>query len=222
MAAGLTVLHPNYRGSDGYGRRWQLANRWLMGQGEVLDVAAGHEFLVRHGCDPSRIAITGRSWGGFHTMAAVTQFPELWAVGVAGVPFFDFIDSQVDTAIRDDLRWWDLQNTGDIEKDRAKLMYYSPINHLDRVEAPLLLLGGALDPAARRGRSSRWPRSCAGAAASATTSSIRTRATRSAASSTASTTTGARWSSSSSTPARPDGPVTPGRGNAPGAAVSAA
>ncbi len=146
LAAGLTVLHPNYRGSDGYGRRWQLANRWLMGQGEVLDVAAGHEFLVRRGCDPERIAITGRSWGGFHTMAAVTQFPELWAAGVAGVPFFDFIDSQLDTSIREDLRWWDLQNTGDIEKDRAKLMYYSPINHLDRVEAPLLLLGGALDP----------------------------------------------------------------------------
>jgi dipeptidyl aminopeptidase/acylaminoacyl peptidase len=146
LAAGLTVLHPNYRGSDGYGRRWQLANRWLMGQGEVLDVAAGHEFLVRHGCDPERIAITGRSWGGFHTMAAVTQFPELWAAGVAGVPFFDFIDSQLDPNIREDLRWWDLQNTGDIERDRAKLMHYSPINHLDRVEAPLLLLGGALDP----------------------------------------------------------------------------
>ena len=96
VAAGLTVLHPNYRGSDGYGRRWQLANRWLMGQGEVLDVAAAHEFLVELGCDPARIAITGRSWGGFHTMAAVTQFPDLWAAGVAGVPFFDFIDSQLD------------------------------------------------------------------------------------------------------------------------------
>jgi dipeptidyl aminopeptidase/acylaminoacyl peptidase len=146
VAAGLTVLHPNYRGSDGYGRRWQLANRWLMGQGEILDVAAAHEFLVRHGCDPARIAITGRSWGGFHTMAAVTQFPDLWAAGVAGVPFFDFIDSQLDPTIREDLRWWDRQNTGDIEKDRARLHYYSPINHLDDVEAPLLLLGGALDP----------------------------------------------------------------------------
>jgi dipeptidyl aminopeptidase/acylaminoacyl peptidase len=101
---------------------------------------------VRRGCDPERIAITGRSWGGFHTMAAVTQFPELWAAGVAGVPFFDFIDSQLDQSIREDLRWWDLQNTGDIEKDRAKLVHYSPINHLDDVEAPLLLLGGALDP----------------------------------------------------------------------------
>lgn len=146
VAAGVTVVHPNYRGSDGYGRTWQLANRWLMGQGEVLDVAAAHELLVRGGCDPGRIAITGRSWGGFHTMAAVTQFPGLWAAGVAGVPFFDFIDSQLDPAIREDLRWWDRENTGDIEKDRAKLEYYSPINHLGDVEAPLLLLGGALDP----------------------------------------------------------------------------
>jgi dipeptidyl aminopeptidase/acylaminoacyl peptidase len=147
VAAGLTVLHPNYRGSDGYGRRWQLANRWLMGQGEVLDVAAAHEFLVEElGCDPARIAITGRSWGGFHTMAAVTQFPDLWVAGVAGVPFFDFIDSQLDPTIREDLRWWDRENAGDIEKDRARLAYYSPINHLNDVEAPLLLLGGALDP----------------------------------------------------------------------------
>ena len=146
VAAGVTVLHPNYRGSDGYGRPWQLANRWLMGQGEVLDVAAAHEFLVRLGCDPRRIAITGRSWGGFHTMAAVTQFPELWAAGVAGVPFFDFIDSALDPAVREDLRWWDRENTGDVEKDRARLEFYSPINHLDAVEAPLLLLGGALDP----------------------------------------------------------------------------
>jgi dipeptidyl aminopeptidase/acylaminoacyl peptidase len=146
VAAGLTVLHPNYRGSDGYGRRWQLANRWLMGQGEVLDVAAAHEFLVGLGCDPARIAITGRSWGGFHTMAAVTQFPDLWAAGVAGVPFFDFVDSQLDPSVREDLRWWDRENSGDIERDRAKLEYYSPINHLARVEAPLLLLGGALDP----------------------------------------------------------------------------
>ena len=146
VAAGVTVLHPNYRGSDGYGRRWQLANRWLMGQGEALDCVAAHDELVRQGCDPRRIAVTGRSWGGFLTMAMLTQFPDLWACGVAGVPFFDFIDAQLDPDIREDLRWWDRQNTGDIEKDRAKLEYYSPINHLDRVQAPLLMLGGALDP----------------------------------------------------------------------------
>lgn len=146
LDAGLTVLHPNYRGSDGYGRRWQLANRWLMGQGEALDTAASWDYLVGLGCDPSRIAVTGRSWGGFMTMAMVTQFPELWACGVAGVPFFDFIDAAVDPAIREDLRWWDRENTGDPVRDKAKLEYYSPINHLERVEAPLLLLAAENDP----------------------------------------------------------------------------
>ena len=146
VAAGVTVLHPNYRGSDGYGRTWQLANRFLMGQGEALDCAASHAYLVALGCDAARIAVTGRSWGGFLTMAMVTQFPELWAAGVAGVPFFDFIDSATDPAIREDLRWWDRENTGDPVKDRAKLEYYSPINHLDRIQAPLLLLAGELDP----------------------------------------------------------------------------
>jgi dipeptidyl aminopeptidase/acylaminoacyl peptidase len=145
-AAGVTVVHPNYRGSDGYGRRWQLANRYLMGQGEALDVVAAHELLVSLGCDPERIAVTGRSWGGFLTMAMLTQFPDLWAAGVAGVPFFDFIDSQTDTDIRADLRWWDQQNTGDIVADRARLEHYSPINHLARVRASLLLLGGQFDP----------------------------------------------------------------------------
>jgi dipeptidyl aminopeptidase/acylaminoacyl peptidase len=65
---------------------------------------------------------------------------------VAGVPFFDFIESQMDQAVREDLRWWDRENSGDLERDRARLEYFSPINHLDRLKAPLLLLAAANDP----------------------------------------------------------------------------
>jgi len=146
LAAGCMVVHPNYRGSDGYTRRWQLANRYLLGQGEAQDCAGAFDFLVEQGCDPDRIAVTGRSHGGYLTMQMLTQFPELWACGVAGVPFFDHIDAQVDPAVRDDLRWWDVENCGDMVKDRARLEYYSPINHLDRVTAPLLILAADTDP----------------------------------------------------------------------------
>jgi len=146
LDAGFMVVHPNYRGSDGYGRRWQLANRYLLGQGEAQDCAGAHAFLVAMGCDPGRIAVTGRSHGGYLTAQMLTQFPELWAAGVAGVPFFDHIDAQVDPAVREDLRWWDRENTGDLVRDRARLEYYSPINHLDRVSAPLLILAAARDP----------------------------------------------------------------------------
>ncbi len=146
LDAGCLVVHPNYRGSDGYIRTWQLANRYLLGQGEAQDCAGAVDFLVEQGCDPSRIAVTGRSHGGYLTMQMLTQFPELWVCGVAGVPFFDHIDAQVDPAVRDDLRWWDVENCGDLVADRARLEYYSPINHLDRVKAPLLILAAACDP----------------------------------------------------------------------------
>ena len=146
LNAGCMVLHPNYRGSDGYGRTWQLANRYLVGQGEIQDTAGAAGYLIEQGCDPLRIACTGRSWGGFHTMALLTQFPELWACGVAGVPFFDFIFSQLDPKVRDDLVWWDRENSGDLKADRARLEYHSPINHLERISAPVLLLAAALDP----------------------------------------------------------------------------
>jgi dipeptidyl aminopeptidase/acylaminoacyl peptidase len=146
LAAGVVTLSPNYRGSDGYGRTWQLANRWLIGQGEVQDCAGTHDFLVAQGCAPDRIAVTGRSHGGYLTMACLWQFPELWACGVAGVPFMDHIDAQTDPAVREDLRWWDRQNVGDLDKDRDRLVYYSPINHLDRITAPVLLLAAKNDP----------------------------------------------------------------------------
>jgi dipeptidyl aminopeptidase/acylaminoacyl peptidase len=146
LDAGCMVVHPNYRGSDGYGRTWQLANRYLVGQGEIQDVAGAHACLVAQGCDPARIACTGASWGGFHTMSLLTQFPDLWACGVADVPFFDFVWAQQDPAVRADLVWWDKENSGDLEKDRARLEYSSPITHLQRVKAPLLMLAAALDP----------------------------------------------------------------------------
>ena len=146
LEAGCMVVHPNYRGSDGYGRTWQLANRYLVGQGEIQDVAGAHAHLVAQGCDPARIACTGRSWGGFHTMALLTQFPELWACGVAGVPFFDFVWAQEDPAVRADLVWWDRENSGRLPDDRARLEYHSPINHLERIRAPLLIMAAALDP----------------------------------------------------------------------------
>ena len=203
MAAGVTVAASQLPRQRRLWPAWQLANRWLVGQGKRSDCAAAHAFLVELGCDPARIAVTGRSWGGFLTMALLTQFPELWACGVAGVPFFDFIDSQQDPDVRDDLRWWDRENTGDLETDRARLEYYSPINHLDRIKAPLLLLAGELDPRCPPRQIGRSRERSAPAAAVCEPSSTPTRATRSAASSTASTTTGARSSSSSSRRDRP-------------------
>ncbi len=42
---GWTVLEPNYRGSTGYGRTWQIASLFDMGGVDTRDCAAGVEYL---------------------------------------------------------------------------------------------------------------------------------------------------------------------------------
>jgi len=146
LHAGLITINPNYRGSDGYGRSWQLANRYMMGYGDLWDVVGAWDFLVEQGCDPSRIAVTGRSYGGYVTVACLTYYPDLWACGAAGVPFFDWVKAQDDPAIRNDLVWWDRENHGDPVADRQRFLDRSPFYHLERIKAPLLIVAGQNDP----------------------------------------------------------------------------
>jgi dipeptidyl aminopeptidase/acylaminoacyl peptidase len=142
---GWVVLAPNYRGSTGYGREWQLANRYDMGRGDTMDVAAGVDYLVKQGlADPRRIAVTGRSHGGYLTMSCLTQYPERWACGSAVVPFLNWFTSHVNS--RQDLQHWDIENMGDPRKNSVLWRDRSPFFFLHRVQAPVQLICGANDP----------------------------------------------------------------------------
>lgn len=145
VSRGWVVLAPNYRGSTGYGRAWQLANRFDLGRGDTWDVVAGADYLVREGlADPRRIAVTGASYGGYLTMTALTGFPDRWAAGSAVVPFLNWFTEYASE--REDLRQWDRENFGDPEKDRDRYYERSPFFFLDRIQAPVQLICGANDP----------------------------------------------------------------------------
>src|SRR5262249_51788274 len=88
VACGYVVIAPNFRGSTGFGRTFRLANRGDLGGGDLRDVVAAAEWLSASGyVDSSRIAIMGRSYGGYLVLMALTKFPERFAAGVAIVPF---------------------------------------------------------------------------------------------------------------------------------------
>jgi dipeptidyl aminopeptidase/acylaminoacyl peptidase len=141
---GWVVLVPNYRGSTGYGRDWQLASRFDFGGVDTDDVAAGALYLVREGlADPHRIGITGRSHGGYLTACCLTRYPELWAVGSAVVPFLNWFTNH--NEIRPDLQHWDLENFGDPVKDYGLWRERSPSFFLDRLRTPLQLICGRQD-----------------------------------------------------------------------------
>jgi dipeptidyl aminopeptidase/acylaminoacyl peptidase len=145
LSRGWVVLAPNYRGSTGYGRQWQLANRFDLGGGDTADVVAGADYLVREMlADPERIALTGASYGGYLTMTSLTQYPDRWAAGSAVVPFLNWFTEFENE--RKDLQHWDLENFGHPEKDRDLYHKRSPFFFLDQINAPVQLICAANDP----------------------------------------------------------------------------
>ncbi|MBI3244476.1 MAG: S9 family peptidase [Chloroflexi bacterium] len=145
LAEGWAVLCPNYRGSTGYGKEFQTANRFVLGRADIADIVAGADFLIRKGlADPEQIAITGASYGGYMTMAGLTRYPDRFAAGSAVVPFLDWFTEFASE--REDLRYWDLQNMGDPEIDEDRFREASPMFFLHRINAPVQMLAGAHDP----------------------------------------------------------------------------
>jgi dipeptidyl aminopeptidase/acylaminoacyl peptidase len=143
--AGYLVIAPNYRGSTGYGKEFMDANRFDMGGGDLADIVAAAEWIKKSGyADPKKIALVGGSYGGYLTMMGVTKYPDLWAAGVPIVPFVNWF-----TEVKNEdplLQQYDLATMGDPEKNKALWEERSPINFVDRIKAPLLLLAGAHDP----------------------------------------------------------------------------
>jgi len=142
---GWTVLTPNYRGSTGYGRDWQYANRFDLGGVDTDDVAAGAQFLVREKlADPTKIAVSGRSHGGYLTMTSLTQYPERWAVGSGVVPFMNWFNCHERS--RGDLKHWDIEMMGDPNHNHDLWYERSPYFFLDRISVPVQLICGEHDP----------------------------------------------------------------------------
>jgi dipeptidyl aminopeptidase/acylaminoacyl peptidase len=144
VSCGCVVLAPNYRGSTGYGRAFQEASRFDFGGGDMRDVIAAAEFLVREGyAAPGRLAITGASYGGYLTMTALTRYPRMFAAGSAVVPYLNWFTAHDN--VRGDLQYWDLLNFGDPVHDAERYRALSPIFYMDNIVAPVQLIAAAND-----------------------------------------------------------------------------
>ncbi|MET0424530.1 MAG: S9 family peptidase [Actinoplanes sp.] len=141
---GIAVFAPNVRGSAGFGRSFvnadNLANRYAA----IEDVRSCVNHLVDAGiADASRVGCMGRSYGGYLTLAALTWFPDLFAVGidVCGMSnfatFYEHTEPWIAAAA--------VSKYGDPVTDEALLADLSPITRIDRLRAPLMIVHGEND-----------------------------------------------------------------------------
>src|SRR5260370_10944670 len=142
---GYVVIAPNYRGSTGYGKDFEERNRFDMGGCDLCDVVEAARFLEGTGhVARDRIAIMGGSYGGYMTMMGLAKRPEIWAAGVAIVPFVNWF---TEIAHEDpSLREWDLATMGDPVANRRVYEERSPPFSVDSIRAPPLGLAGPHAP----------------------------------------------------------------------------
>ncbi|SEW14751.1 S9 family peptidase [Natrinema salifodinae] len=142
---GYAYFEPNVRGSSGYGAEYAGLDDVENRMDSVADIKACVEWLRDHpAIDPDRIAAKGGSYGGFMVLAALTEYPDLWAAGVDVVGIANFVTFLENTGDwRRELREAEY---GSLAEDRGFLEEISPINNVENIEAPLFVLHGENDP----------------------------------------------------------------------------
>ncbi|CAL9349693.1 Tol-Pal system protein TolB [Streptomyces sp. enrichment culture] len=157
LGRGLDVFAPDVRGSSGYGRSYVDAD---LGRGRfaaIDDVAdcAAHVILAGL-ADPRRLAVMGRSYGGYLTMASLVWHPDLFRTGVAVCGMSDFATFFAGTEP------WIAQSAahkyGHPERDRDLLRSLSPMSRIDALRAPVLAVHGEHDTNVPPGESEQFVR----------------------------------------------------------------
>lgn len=144
---GYAVLQLNFRGSIGYGRAfWEKGFR-QHGRDMQRDLTNGFQWLIDQGiADPKRIAIYGRSYGGYASLAGVTFTAQMYQAAIS----YDGVSNWL-TWLRDCVPPTDpffeqfCIKVGDPTKDRAYLEAVAPALHAHNIKKPIFIAHGAQD-----------------------------------------------------------------------------
>ncbi|MFI5829162.1 S9 family peptidase [Streptomyces sp. NPDC051578] len=144
LTRGMDVFAPDVRGSSGWGRSFVDADLGAGRFAAIDDVADCAAHVVAHGyADPLRLAVMGRSYGGYLTMASLVWHPDLFRTGVAVCGMSDLATFFAGTEP------WIAQSAaakyGHPERDRDLLRALSPMSRIDQLRAPVLAVHGEHD-----------------------------------------------------------------------------
>jgi dipeptidyl aminopeptidase/acylaminoacyl peptidase len=148
---GYAVLQVNYRGSDGFGWKFQSAGFGEWGGKMQTDLSDGVRHLAAEGViDPGRVCIVGASHGGYAALAGATLDTGVYrcAVDVAGpsdlarlIAYGSERQGRQGVGVE---RYWDRYMGAKGQSD-PHLIAISPAFHADKVAIPILIIQGKDD-----------------------------------------------------------------------------
>lgn len=142
-----TVILPNVRGSDGYGRRYLNLDNAEKREDSVKDIGALLDWIgTQPGLDAQRVAVYGQSYGGYMSLAVMTHYSDRLVGGVERYGISDWTTFLQNTeAYRRDNRRAEYGDERDpkMQKVFARI---SPIANVAKITKPMLVMQGANDP----------------------------------------------------------------------------
>ncbi|HXZ19021.1 MAG TPA: prolyl oligopeptidase family serine peptidase [Candidatus Acidoferrales bacterium] len=144
---GIALIYPNVRGSTGYGKTFSLLDNGFHREDTYKDINALFDWIgTRADLDADRVAVTGGSYGGHMTLAVSTFYSgrircSVDVVGMSNlVTFLEHTESY-----RRDLRRVEYGDERDPQM-REYLEKIAPMNHVDMIRKPMLVVAGKNDP----------------------------------------------------------------------------
>jgi dipeptidyl aminopeptidase/acylaminoacyl peptidase len=141
---GIAVVDVNYGGSTGYGREYRERLKGEWGVVDTVDAINAARYLIARGdADPARVGVRGGSAGGYTTLNALTRYDFF----TAGASLFGLAD--LESFATGGTHKFEAQYLESLVGPYPELrdVYHerSPINHVDDLDCPVILLQGLED-----------------------------------------------------------------------------
>ena len=137
---GYAVVQINFRGSKGFGWKFESAGFKQWGENIQYDIIDGVNHLVNKGyIDKNRLCIMGASFGAYSALQSSILAPDLFKCAIASMGVYD-LELLVDDSEFKDTRFF----TERVGAQNIQIKH-SPIHAIDKLKLPLLLSHGSKD-----------------------------------------------------------------------------
>ncbi len=145
---GVAVLQVNFRGSEGYGKKFMEAGKGSFGTAieDDIDAALG-KALAQYPLDKSRMCVFGTSYGGYSALVSSVRWPDRFrcTISLSGVSDRILNFTASDTVRRIAERKWMEDYFGNPLTDLENMKSRQPLYMYKQLKSPVMLIHGTND-----------------------------------------------------------------------------